>query len=77
MHRYLDPEHLSAERERLAFDLANIEQGIRNVRALAEAHQITRDLAETVVAQCSEEHRQLTARLELIDGNLATCSRRP
>jgi hypothetical protein len=76
MHRYSDPEHLIAERERVAFDLANIEAAIRNVRALAAAHKITRDQAETVTAQRSEEHRQLTDRLKMIDGSLAVCSRR-
>ena len=77
MHRYSDPEHLTAERERLALDIANIEAGIRNVRSLAVSHQITRDHAERVIAQSSEEHRQLRDRLELIDGSLAVCRRRP
>ncbi len=76
MYRYSDPEHLIAERARLALDLANIEAGIRNVKTLAASHQITRDQAETVIAQCSEEHRQLTDRLKLIDGSLAVCNRR-
>jgi len=55
----------------LAFDIASIEAG------RVSSRQLTRDQAETVIAQCSEEHRQLTERLKLIDGSLAVCSRRP
>ena len=71
MHRYVQPENLKAERERVAFDLANLEKGIGDLQALFASRQITRDYAETVLAQCRDERRRLSDRLMLLDASIA------
>jgi hypothetical protein len=70
VHRYSNPENLRAEREHIAWDLKNVEKGIRDVEALAASRQITRDYAEAVLAQCREEHKRLCDRLMLLDASL-------
>lgn len=71
VHRYSKPEDLLAERAHLVADIANIKKGIRTMQVLVATRQTTRDHAESVLAQCGEEHRLLSDRLTLLDGSLA------
>jgi hypothetical protein len=72
VHQYSKPENLIAERAHLVADIAIIEDGMRDMQALVATHHIARDHAETVLAQCGEEHRLLSDRLKLLDGSLAS-----
>lgn len=75
MHRYLRSESLWVERERIAFDLANVEKRSSDMQAVAASQQINRDYAEAVLAQYNEERRRLSDRLKLLDASLEECKR--
>ena len=70
MHRYSKPENLMAERAHLVADIATIEDGMCDMQALVATRQITPDYADSVLAQCGEEHRLLSDRPRLLDGSL-------
>ena len=61
---------LLAERNRVAADLANVEKGMLDMQMLVARRGITRDRAETVIAQCNEEEKRLTTRLADLDAAL-------
>jgi hypothetical protein len=63
------------ERERIAFDLANVEKRSSDMQAVAASQQINRDYAEAVLAQYNEERRRLSDRLKLLDASLEECKR--
>ena len=71
VHRFQSPERLAAERARVIGDIANITEGIQHTQALAAARQITSDYADSVIAQCREEHRTLSDRLKVLDTAIA------
>ena len=76
MHRYFRPETLRAERTRVLLDIENIARGIENMQTLAATRQITSDYADSVIAQCRDEHRMLSDRLDMLDAAIAECSKR-
>ena len=61
---------LLAERNRVAADLANVEKGMLAVQMLVARRGITRDRAEAVIAECSEEEERLARRLADLDTTL-------
>ena len=58
---------LLTERSRVAADLANVEKGMLAVQMLVARRGITRDRAEAVIAECSEEEKRLARRLADLD----------
>jgi hypothetical protein len=61
---------LLVERRRVAADLANVEKGMRDLQLLVARRAITRDRAELVLAQCTDELKRLTAQLADADQSL-------
>ena len=61
---------LLTERSRVAADLANVEKGLLAVQMLVARRGITRDRAEAVIAECSEEEERLARRLADLDTTL-------
>ena len=61
---------LLTERSRVAADLANVEKGLLAVQMLVARRGITRDRAEAVIAECSEEEKRLARRLADLDTTL-------
>ena len=61
---------LLTERSRVAADLANVEKGMLAVQMLVARRGITRDRAEAVIAECSEEEKRLARRLADLDTTL-------
>ena len=62
---------LLTERNRVAADLANVEKGMLAVQMLVARRGITRDRAEAVIAECTEEEKRLATRLADLDAALA------
>jgi ABC-type uncharacterized transport system ATPase subunit len=62
---------LLAERHRVATDLANVEKGMLELQMLVARRGITRDRAEAVITQCTEEEKRLAKRLADLDAALA------
>ena len=62
---------LLSERGRIAADLANVEERIRDLDALGAQRGTARERAELARAQYREERRRLTSRLTLLDASLA------
>jgi hypothetical protein len=67
---------LIAERSRVLDDIENIAKGIEHMQGLAAARQITSDYADSVIAQCRDEHRMLSDRLSLLDAAIAENTKR-
>ena len=61
---------LLVERSRVAANLANVEKGMRDLQLLKARRAITRDRAELVLAQCTDERKRLKARLADIEESL-------
>jgi hypothetical protein len=61
---------LLAERAHVVADLANVEQGVKDMQILLARGAIARDRAEAVLAQCAEELKRLNERLAHIDESL-------
>ena len=62
---------LLVERSRVAADLANVQQAMRDLQSLVARREITRDRAELVFAQYTDELKHLATELADLEKSLA------